>query len=170
MNQIAAPSAPAADSLKRRLACEQLRTAGKVQLRATGSSMLPSIWPGDVLVVEQVRNDRILSGDVVLFDAGRRFVAHRVIARDRSTIRTQGDSVPKPDRPLSSDELLGKVAFILRNGKCVLLSKNVRASDRAMAALFRRSQLATRVAVGVHRLRRASKDHNSNHRAVPCQS
>jgi Peptidase S24-like len=166
-----------ADSVKRDLAREQLRSSGTVRLRVMGRSMLPSIWPGDVLVVESVSGNDVLEGDIVLYGAGARFVAHRVVARDldHSTIQTQGDAVGEADQPICHGDLMGRVAFILRDGKCMEPGRHLGLPERAAAALFRRSQTAARVVVGIHGMRQASRRNlpsrqTSNHRVVPCHS
>ena len=41
-------------AVKCELAAEVLRSSGRLRLQVTGWSMLPSIWPGDTLTVEQV--------------------------------------------------------------------------------------------------------------------
>src|ERR1700737_1372956 len=40
---------------------------GQVRIRVTGSSMLPSIWPGDVLTIHRGVTSDVRGGDVVLF-------------------------------------------------------------------------------------------------------
>jgi hypothetical protein len=112
-------------------------------------------------VIERVGGNDVFDGDIVLFSNGRRFVAHRVVAGTRrsgvSNVQTQGDAVPHLDSPVSSGSLLGKVSFILRNGKRLPPSKRLRFSERAVAAVFRHSPLAARVVVGVHGLRQSSQ-------------
>jgi signal peptidase I len=145
-----------AHSLKCELAGEVLRSAGSLRLRVTGWSMLPTVWPGDTLVVERAAAGDVVDGDIVLFSNGRRLVAHRLVARNGeagvSTIQTQGDALPHLDSPVPGENLLGKVSFILRNGRRISPGKDLRLSERAIAALFRRSPRAARVVVGVHGL------------------
>ena len=118
--------------------------------------MLPVIWPGDTLVIDRANGDPAVEGDIVIFSNGRRLVAHRVTKSNGSgsTIQTQGDALSVPDSPVAHDELLGKVSFIVRKGKLVKPARSLRLSERAVAAVFRRSSLAARVVVGVHGLRR----------------
>jgi len=121
--------------------------------------MLPTIWPGDTLVIEHARSGDVFDGDIVMFSNGRRFVAHRVIAKSNgsgdSMVQTQGDALPHPDSPVARGDLLGKVSFIVRNGRSIEPSKSLRLSERAIAALFRRSEIASRVVVGVHGMRQS---------------
>src|SRR5262245_46455343 len=63
------------------LFAEALRQFGRVHLRASGRSMLPAIEPGDVLEVEYAVPERIEVGDVILYDAGGRLLAHRVVTK-----------------------------------------------------------------------------------------
>jgi len=158
-----------AHALKCELAGEVLRSSGTLRLQAAGRSMLPSIWPGDMLVVEPADRNSIGKGDIALFGRGRSLFAHRVVAKasafESRQIITQGDGMPRPDPPVSDSELLGKVVYIVRNGRRIEPSKSLRFSARAVAALVRFSESAARVLVAVHGLRQTSQ-----HRAVQCQN
>jgi signal peptidase I len=146
-------------ALKCELAAEVLRAAGTLRLQVTGWSMLPSVWPGDTLVIESAAHDAVSEGDVVLFGRERRLFAHRVIAKRRYFadlgIMTRGDAMPAADAPVSDHELLGKVSSILRNGRRIEPSRRLHLSQRAIAAVIRRSEIAARVVVGMHGLREA---------------
>ena len=72
-----------AHALKCGLAVEVLRSSGTLHLRVLGWSMLPTVWPGDTLLVERLASNEVFDGDIVLFSNGRRFVAHRVVAGKR---------------------------------------------------------------------------------------
>ena len=159
------PSAPASSTshaLKCELACEVLRSSGSLRLQVTGWSMLPTVWPGDTLVVERVGSDDIVEGDIALFSRERRIFAHRVVGKSAAagdeTILTRGDAMPQSDPPVSSRDLLGRVCYILRDGKQMKPTRVRRFSERAAAAVFRRSSFAARVIVGVHGLRRLSRE------------
>jgi signal peptidase I len=155
--KLAAQALGDVNALQCELAGELLRSSGTLRLRVTGWSMLPTIWPGDTLVVERAGSSDIVHGDVVVFSNGRRFVAHRVVAKNSgsgdSTVQTQGDALSRPDSPVAHDELVGKVSFIVRKGKRLKPARSLRLPERAAAAVFRRSTLAARVVVGVHGLR-----------------
>jgi len=66
---------------KHSLATEMLGTAGTLRLAARGYSMLPSLWPGDVLTIEAQSFDWVQVGDVVLFSREDRFYIHRNFAQ-----------------------------------------------------------------------------------------
>ncbi|MGB6403507.1 MAG: hypothetical protein WBF26_11730, partial [Candidatus Sulfotelmatobacter sp.] len=121
MSLCADASVGQAHALKCELAGEVLRSFGSLRFKATGWSMLPSVWPGDTLVIERVSADRVRVGDVMLVARDGRLCAHRVVsvAEDAGSPRwiTQGDANSAPDLPVSKDELLGRVDYVIRAGK-----------------------------------------------------
>jgi len=158
-------------ALKCELAGEVLRSSGNLHLKVTGCSMLPTVWPGDTLVIEHIVSNQVCEGDIVLFSSGRRFVAHRVVASDWSSgnwrVLTRGDAVSRSDSPVDQGHVLGKVSFILRNRKCLEPRKRLRFPERAVAAVFQYSAFAARVVVGVHGLRGLSQ--GTSVQATPLQ-
>lgn len=105
------------------------------------------------LVYVFASSDGISEGDIVLFGRDRRLFVHRVVTGSQpqnAEIVTRGDAMPAPDPPVSESDLLGRVSFILRDGKCIEPSRSLRFSERAVAALVRRSAFAARVVVRVH--------------------
>ena len=184
-----APWLAESHALKCELAGEVLRSSGRLRLQVTGWSMLPTIVPGDVLVIDRARADEISEGDIVLFRRDRRFVVHRVVTNTAEhadgTIVTQGDAMVSPDLPVSDGALMGKVSMILRNGRGIEPRKSLRVSERAVAALARHSEVAARVVVGIHGWGQTSRTQTSqtqtprpqtatipisDDRAVPCRN
>ena len=135
------------------LAAEAVRSFGVLRLRVTGSSMLPAIRPGDVLLIRRCGVDEPAVGDVVLFERERRLFAHRVVARSGGGLITQGDGVPQRDRCVGAPELLGKVSEVLRGGRRLSMRRKPSISGRMTAAFVRRSALAARLVTRLHRLR-----------------
>ena len=95
------------------LAAEVLRSSGKLRFRATGVSMLPTVWPGDVLLVHRPHALPVLPGDIVLFARAGRLVAHRVVEKrdtrngTRETgyeIRETAEACPAPAVPRNVSE------------------------------------------------------------------
>src|ERR1700733_247922 len=105
------------------LAAEVLHRFGEVRFVANGSSMIPSIYPGDLLTVrsESVVNAR--AGEIVLFLLGGRFFVHRVMRkwpeRNRVVFATRGDALTQEDPSIDGSQLLGRITSILRHGKPV---------------------------------------------------
>jgi SOS-response transcriptional repressor LexA len=143
------------NAIKCELAAEVLRSSGRLRLKVTGWSMLPSVFPGDLLLVEQ--SDTNEPGDIVLFHRDRRLVAHRMIHRsEKAGVTTRGDAMAYPDPPVRREEMLGKVVLISRNGKDIKPRKRMRLTERAVAACVRHSDIAARLVVRVHGLRQKS--------------
>jgi hypothetical protein len=140
-------------ALKCEMASEVLRSSGSLRLRVTGWSMLPAVFPGDTLLIQRADSQALSKGDIALFSRGQRLFAHRVIAKSGAAgdpIITQGDGMLRPDPPVSESEVLGKVSFIIRNGRLIEPQTAPDFRDRTTAALIRRSHSAARIVVGVH--------------------
>jgi signal peptidase len=169
--------ATAGDSqaLKCELACEVLRSFGSLRFSATGWSMLPAIWPGDTLMVERVSGDQVNIGEVVLVGRDGRLCAHRVVSREENSGSphrywiTQGDSMPMPDPPVKESELLGRVNYVIRAGKCVAVSAKLSVSAKLTAKIVRRSFLAARALVYLHRAVPISGKSETRESVLQCQ-
>lgn len=133
------------------LAREVLSSSGTLRLRVAGWSMLPTLWPGDTLVIEAADSNKVCSGDIVLFARRQQFVAHRVINTSSPShgIQTRGDAMRQTDAPVSSRELLGRVVSIERNGKSISPSRGLSAASRSVAVLVRHAPAAARVAIAM---------------------
>src|SRR5215472_14820968 len=105
--------------LKCELAAEVLRSSGTLRLRVTGWSMLPTVWPGDTLIVDRVNCAQVAEGEIVLFGRDRRLFAHRVVKNQSVAMVTRGDAMPTADSPVHKNEFLGRVHSIVRNGKSI---------------------------------------------------
>lgn len=141
----------ARENLGCELAAEVLRTWGKLRLRVTGASMLPAVWPGDILSIQRHDAVEALPGDIVLFGREGRLVAHRVVERticqDRIQWVTRGDRAGRNDAPVSSHELLGRVTAIQR-GSCRIVPR-VTIWGRTASWVLRRSEFCTRMVLRV---------------------
>jgi hypothetical protein len=156
MRQANTAQADTATALKCGLASEVLRSFGGLRFAATGWSMLPTVWPGDTLVIESVRQDQVRIGDLVLVGRDGRLCAHRVICTagdpENSHWITQGDAMPAPDRPVIGSELLGRVAYLIRAGKLVAVPAELSVVRRLISKIVRHSVPAARALVYLHRM------------------
>ena len=118
--------------------------------------MLPTLWPGDTLIIERIEGSPISGGDIVLFARNARFFAHRLVshcsAPSVAGILTRGDAMFSADPPLGESDLLGKVCVILRKGKRIEPRKSLRLLQRAFAAVIQRSDLVARIVLRLHRM------------------
>lgn len=134
------------------LAAETLRLGGRLRLQVNGLSMVPTIWPGDMLVIERAGFSKIENGEIVLFFREQRLFAHRVIncTAGNPYIATQGDAMPAADAPVSACELLGKVVFVGHGTKCMAPRKKLLVFQRIIATVVAHSQIAARLVLGVY--------------------
>ncbi len=165
MNTIRDAARSNLSALKCDLAGEVLRCSGRLRLGVTGWSMLPTIWPGDTLVIERAGCKDVCMGDVVLFGRDHRFFVHRVIAKSRSAevILTQGDGMPRPDPVVKGSELLGRVSLVLRSGRRFEPRRTLHFYERILAALVCRFYWAARILAELHVMGQQEQN-------VPCQN
>jgi len=159
--------AEAISALKCELAADVLRSSGKLRLQVMGWSMLPSVLPGDTLLIGRTGGQQVSTGDIILFHRDGRLFAHRVVAKancpeDIGTnllqILTQGDGIPWPDPPIGESNLLGRVNFIVRKGRILEPGKKLDIPQRAISMLVRRSSSAARLVAGIHGMRRSTAE------------
>ena len=152
-----------AQEVRLNLAADVLYRFGEVRFVAHGSSMIPSIYPGDLLIVRSESIAKARLGEVVLFLLGGRFFVHRVMRkwpeRNRIVFATRGDALTQEDPSVDGSQLLGRVTSILRHGKPVksatrlhpwtkLLRWGVRNSDTFAKTLLAAHLLRTRILGG----------------------
>ena len=134
-------------TMKFELAIDMLHSVGEAQLAVSGGSMLPSLWPRDILEIHRVAEEEVSKGDVVVFARQNRLIVHRVtqITRqgDRMTVITRGDRSAKADAPVPANELLGKVRSV-RRGDRVITPRHTNWMQLASWTL-RRSEILTRL-------------------------
>lgn len=139
------------------------RTNRQVWWPFTGTSMLPRIKEGDMLLVQHGLY-RIRSGDVVVFRAAGELVAHRVLSIKRHSGKKiylmKGDNRRTFDAPVSESSVVGLVVRIKRGEKSInqershakFLNLAFAAFSYAMGCLYRlarvRRLLAALIAKG----------------------
>jgi signal peptidase I len=125
------------------LAEKTLRLFGSLRLRVTGFSMLPSVWPGDLLLIHRREIEQIYPGDIVLFARQGRLIAHRVVFKtddlEAPSLITRGDARPSQDSAIGPAQLLGKVSAVLRGGEWIQPSRRLSFGARTVAMLVSRS-------------------------------
>jgi Peptidase S24-like len=119
------------------LAAEVLCSGGTIRLQALGSSMLPTIWPGDVLNIEPKSGAEIVPGDIVLVARDNRFFIHRLIEKRNSTWTTRGDSLSQADAPVAPKQVLGRVSLIHREACAIVPKPRLSMFSRMLASMFR---------------------------------
>jgi signal peptidase I len=133
------------------LAGDVVRTFGEVRLRVFGTSMVPSILPGDLIFIQRAHLSEISPGEIVLYSREGRLFAHRVVARagshDNLRLITRGDRLSHNDPPVLSSELLGRVTSIQcadgRGHRQLQPAARVNAWGQLIVRLLRTSDRAT---------------------------
>lgn len=54
------------------------RSTGEVRLKVTGASMLPAVWPGDVVTVRHCGVAEFQPGQIILYRRAGKLTLHRV--------------------------------------------------------------------------------------------
>jgi hypothetical protein len=150
------------DDPKLSLAAEMLRGGGAVHLKAWGVSMLPSVWPGDLLTVQGAACGEVVPGDIVLVMRDNRFLVHRLVGtrhdEDRFSWTTRGDAMPHNDPPVATSELLGRVVGISRANRSFIPSRQVSLSDSALAWMLCRWNRFRILTLRIHAARQVVGD------------
>ena len=116
------------------LAGEIVRNFGEVRLRVFGTSMVPSVLPGDLVLIQRAALEEILPGEIAVFLREGRLFVHRVVERKKISVTgsgteepcmiTRGDRQRDCDPPVSSSELLGRVVCIERDRREIKVAPN----------------------------------------------
>jgi signal peptidase I len=136
------------------LAAEVLRSGGTVRLKAWGTSMLPTLWPGDLLTIESAHLTDIAPGDIVLVRRNSRFFVHRLAEKrvDSGVPHwiTRGDAMRQNDPPTTKLELLGRVSGIERSPGVRVPVRRLSLLSSAVAWMLSRSNTFRSVALRMH--------------------
>jgi signal peptidase I len=134
--------------LKSALAFEVLDNFREARLPVTGTSMLPTLRPGDILELHCCHPDHICSGDIVVFRHRDHLVSHRVVGNHKGFLVTRGDRLRRPDLPIATTDVLACVTAIHRGP--LRLNPKLTTVNRRVAWALSRSDLLTRLALHFH--------------------
>jgi len=126
-----------------------LRLRGYVRIRVLGTSMAPSVLPGDLVAVRRVGLAEISPGEIILFSRYGRLFVHRVVSRagaaEPPQLITRGDRLDHDDPPVTSAELLGRVTSIQRGRRAFRPGVSANRRNGLFSRVLRASDFATRV-------------------------
>ena len=98
---------------------------GLLRFSAWGRSMWPLLRPGDTAIAEPLEGAP-RDGDVLVYRAGDRLVAHRLIGRlPDGRLRLHGDFTLDEDAPLAPPSALGRVVAVERAGRRIALDAGI---------------------------------------------
>ena len=143
------------------LAAEILAAGGTIRLRALGSSMLPTLWPGDLLTIDGASCPAAVPGDLVLVLVNQRALVHRVrerLERD-GLVRwvTRGDAVPQNDPPVWPSELLGRVSAVQRDRRVIVPRRRISYAAQLLAWMLCYGDSFRNVCLRLHSLRHSPR-------------
>ena len=96
--------------------------SGNEIMRITSDSMIPIIYPNDVIIVKKITIEEVQEGDIIVFDLYRHgldIIAHRVFAigedeQGKLGVDTKGDNVEQPDSwTVYEENLIGVVVDVV---------------------------------------------------------
>ena len=142
------------------LVAESLRASGCSRLRVRGESMLPALWPGDVVEIASCSPEDVRPGEIVLALREGRLFLHRFLAPcESSGFLLRGDSMPGPDPRFPPGAMLGRLVGRVGENRGIAAVTQRRwfavECSRALGALFCHCGLARRLALKLHKRRKA---------------
>ena len=134
-------------NVSKALAEEVVRSFGEVRLRVFGTSMVPSILPGDLISIQRANLNEISLGEIILFAQDGRLFVHRVVSRvrglDTSCLITRGDRLGHDDPAVLPSHFLGRVTCIERGHQQFEPASLAKGWKRLILRVLRCSDLAT---------------------------
>lgn len=130
------------------LAAEVLYRSGRLRLQVGGESMLPVLWPRDVVEIARCSVEEVRPGEIVLALREGRFFLHRFVGRCPDGFLLRGDSMPQLDLPYPDVALLGRL--IARQNQRTTLP--LRPWSWAVGRLVCHCTIARRAALRIHAL------------------
>lgn len=119
-----------------------LRAGTSVRFKATGSSMMPVIRPGDTLTVVPCPGICVRPGQVICFRHGDEMRVHRVLSvkqdENRISLSARGDAVNAFTETVRREDVLGLVTAAVRGGKPVNVNPPFRRLRASLRSLFRK--------------------------------
>ena len=98
----------------------------EIPLKTFGLSMRPSIRGGEWIVVRRAGAEEIRMGDVVIYQSGPVFVAHRVIRKrqqdDRICFTVKGDAHLAAEGEIAAEEIVARVVAMKKADKMIDLN------------------------------------------------
>ena len=125
------------------LVADVVYATGSAKLKVNGLSMLPAIWPGDVLTISRISPKLLEPDQIVLYRRNGKLTAHRVVEVAHDHFLTRGDCVPSLDPPVTFSAMVGQVIGVCRNGHAVKFQPSP--WQRTAAWFLRHSELSVRL-------------------------
>jgi hypothetical protein len=136
-------------------------------MQVRGASMLPTLWPGDIVEIKSCFVADVLPGEVVLAFSEGRFYLHRFVAGRADGFLLRGDSMPASDEIYPNEALLGRLMGRNTDSSSVLRSVHpLRPWSRAIGWLLCHCDFARRIVLRLHVTRPQSQSNLHAHEAA----
>ena len=93
----------------------------EIPLKTFGLSMRPAICGGEWIVVRRVAEGEVQVGDIIVYQAGGKFVAHRIIRRlekgGQTCFRVKGDAQLSSEGVLPAGQIVARVVALKKKGR-----------------------------------------------------
>jgi signal peptidase I len=121
----------------------RLRVGSTIRFAVSTQSMLPTLAPGDCVIVRGASAAQARVGEIVLIKTDAAWLAHRLIEQRRADegtlLVTKGDNCPDADGLWSAGRLYGIITMVERDGQRLnLISRRARGMNVLLAHLSRR--------------------------------
>lgn len=106
--------------------CTVLDRSADFRFQAQGYSMSPFIKNYDIITISPVFQNKVATGDivVVLFRDKRSVLVHRIIDRNNGQFIIKGDNNKSDDGFFKTDQIIGVVTKVERNGRKIWYGRN----------------------------------------------
>lgn len=94
-------------------------------------SMSETIEIKDIVILKITKD--VNENDIVTYKSGNDFITHRIIKKEENQIITKGDANDSEDKPITTDNIVGKVIFIISN---VAVWENVLKTPQVIIAII----------------------------------
>ncbi len=109
---------------------EYINFCGFSIFQVVTGSMSETIEIKDIVILKITKNVDI--NDIVTYKNGNDFITHRIIKKEGNQIITKGDANDSEDKTITTDDIVGKVVFIISN---VAVWENVLKTPQVIIAL-----------------------------------
>ena len=107
----------------RGLADELLSKGTSIRITASGYSMYPVIRPGNTIIIKPVFEEELRCGAIIAWKREKDMVVHRLVlvyeSDDKKYYITRGDSCRSSDKPVTHDQIAGRVEAIYKGHRLV---------------------------------------------------
>lgn len=95
----------------------ELSVGTTISIKLGGYSMWPIIKPNTNAIIKKINISNLKKGDVIVFSAQNKLIAHRIIQLSNNSLITKGDNEFNNDGKLKSENYYGKIISLERNSK-----------------------------------------------------